>query len=221
MAAVKPAPRIAVLASGRGSNLQALIDAIAAGTLAAELVAVFSDRPLAPALTRARDAGIPACVREAGGYPSRAEFDDALFADVAAVEPDFVVCAGYLRLLGAHVVEPWLGRMINIHPSLLPAFKGLHTHRQALDAGVATHGASVHFVTPVLVGGWWLVLSLKIPANGTNSGLEPGVPGTNGPDIRQSGMPVWGNGMSAQGSTDSWNPYTRFDPFQSRSCGRP
>jgi len=153
VAAEKHAPRIAVLASGRGSNLQALIDAIAAGGLAAELVAVFSDRPQAPALARARDAGIRACVRDAGGYASRAEFDDALFADVAAVQPDFVVCAGYLRLLGAHVVGHWLGRMINIHPSLLPAFKGLRTHARALAEGVRDHGASVHFVTPDLDGG--------------------------------------------------------------------
>lgn len=147
------APRIAVLASGRGSNLQALIDAVADGRLAAELVGVFSDRAQAPALARARDAGLPAVARTPGDYPTRAAFDAALFDAVGGVRPDFVVCAGYLRLLGAHVVEPWQGRLVNIHPSLLPAFKGLRTHARALAEGARTHGASVHFVTPDLDGG--------------------------------------------------------------------
>ena len=162
VAAVKHAPRIAVLASGRGSNLQALIDAVATGTLAAELVGVFSDRPQALALARARDAGVFARARDAGGYASRLEFDDALFADVATVEPDFVVCAGYLRLLGAHVVEAWHGRMVNIHPSLLPAFKGLRTHARALAEGAREHGASVHFVTADLDGGP-LIAQARVP----------------------------------------------------------
>lgn len=153
MQALKRVPRIAVLASGRGSNLQALIDAIRDGRLEAELVGVFSDRPQASALARARDAGIPARARDAGGYASRSDFDSALFDDVAATEPDFIVCAGYLRLLGAHVVEPWQGRLINIHPSLLPAFKGLRTHARVLAEGAREHGASVHFVTPDLDGG--------------------------------------------------------------------
>lgn len=151
--ATKRAPRIAVLVSGRGSNLQALIDAVGDGRLDAEIVGVFSDRPQAPALDRARDAGIAAIVRDPGAYASRAEFDSALFDAIAASQPDFVVCAGYLRLLGTHVVEPWQGRMINIHPSLLPAFKGLRTHARALAEGVREHGASVHFVTADLDGG--------------------------------------------------------------------
>ena len=155
-------PRIAVLASGRGSNLQALIDAIATGTLAAELVGVFSDRPQALALALARDAGVFARARDPGGYASRADFDSALFADVAAAEPDIVVCAGYLRLLGAHVVEPWQGRVVNIHPSLLPAFKGLRTHARALAEGVREHGASVHFVTPDLDGGP-VIAQVRVP----------------------------------------------------------
>ena len=145
--------RIAVLASGRGSNLQAIIDAIADGTLDAELVGVFSDKPDAFALQRARDAGIHAEALRAKGFASRDAFDDAFFAKVDAVEPDLIVCAGYMRIIGAAAVEARPGRMINIHPSLLPLFKGLHTHQQALDAGVAEHGASVHFVTPDLDGG--------------------------------------------------------------------
>ena len=145
--------RIAVLASGRGSNLQALLDAIAEGTLAAEIVGVFSDRSKAVALQRAREAGIPARSLAPKSFPSRAEFDAALFAAVDEVRPDLIVCAGYMRLIDAAVVDARPGRIINIHPSLLPEFKGLLTHQQALDASAAEHGASVHFVTADLDGG--------------------------------------------------------------------
>lgn len=151
--AAKRVPRIAVLVSGRGSNLQSLIDAVGDGRLDAEIVGVFSDRAQALALDRARGARIIAVARDPGAYASREEFDSALFDEVAAVEPDFIVCAGYLRLLGTHVVEPWQGCMINVHPSLLPAFKGLRTHARALAEGVREHGASVHFVTADLDGG--------------------------------------------------------------------
>ena len=145
--------RIAVLASGRGSNLQALIDAIAAGRLDARLVGVFSDRADAVALQRAADAGIPALALAPRAFASRAAFDEQLFSRIDAVHPDLIVCAGYMRLIGDREVERHLGRMLNIHPSLLPAFKGLRTHAQALEARVAEHGASVHFVTPDLDGG--------------------------------------------------------------------
>lgn len=145
--------RIAVLASGRGTNLQALMSAIGAGRLNARIVGVFSDRASAGALALAREAAIAAVSVSPRGYDTRSAFDEALFRRVDDVQPDLIVCAGYMRLLSEHVVEARRGRMINIHPSLLPAFKGLHTHRQALDAGVATHGASVHFVTPELDGG--------------------------------------------------------------------
>ncbi|QDH69345.1 phosphoribosylglycinamide formyltransferase [Marilutibacter alkalisoli] len=145
--------RIAVLASGRGSNLQVLIDAIAAGRLNATIAGVFSDRPKAGALERARHASIPTTSLRPRDFDSRAAFDDALFSHVDTVQPDLIVCAGYMRLLSEHVVEARQGHMINIHPSLLPAFKGLHTHQQALAAGVREHGASVHFVTSELDGG--------------------------------------------------------------------
>lgn len=145
--------RLAVLASGRGSNLQAILDAIALGTLDATVVGVFSDRPRAAALQRARDAGAPAQALSPRDFASRAEFDHALFAAVDTVAPDLIVCAGYMRLIDAVAIAPRPGRIINIHPSLLPAFKGLHTHRQALAAGAAEHGASVHFVTADLDGG--------------------------------------------------------------------
>ena len=146
-------PRLAVLASGRGSNLQALLGAIASGQLRARVVGVLGDRPKAPALARARDAGIAAIGLRPRDFTSRAAFDAALFAEVEALQPDFIVCAGYMRLLGADVLAPWAGRIVNIHPSLLPAFKGLETHARAIAAGVAEHGASVHFVTADLDGG--------------------------------------------------------------------
>lgn len=145
--------RIAVLASGRGSNLQALLDAIAAGTLPARIVGVFSDKAQAPALQRACDADIPALALDPNAFDTRVAFDHALFERVDESEADIIVCAGYLRLIDAGVVGARRGRIVNIHPSLLPAFKGLRTHRQALAAGVAEHGASVHFVTRDLDGG--------------------------------------------------------------------
>ncbi|MBD7988653.1 phosphoribosylglycinamide formyltransferase [Luteimonas sp. Sa2BVA3] len=146
-------PRLAVLASGRGSNLQAILDAIDDGRLHAQVAGVFGDKPAAFALARARAAGIPARALRPRDFAGRDEFDAALFAEVASVRPDVVVCAGYMRLLGAAALAPWAGRIINIHPSLLPDFKGLDTHARALAAGVPEHGASVHFVTADLDGG--------------------------------------------------------------------
>ena len=159
----RPAPlRLAVLVSGRGSNLQAILDASARGALDAQVVGVFSDRTDAPALQRARDAGVAAQALSPRRFASRAEFDAALFAAVDATRPDLVVCAGYMRLIGAAAIAPRSGRIINIHPSLLPAFKGLHTHRQALQAGVAEHGASVHFVSADLDGGA-VISQVRVP----------------------------------------------------------
>ena len=143
--------RITALASGRGSNLQAVIDAIAAGMLNAEIVGVFSDKPDAAALQR-----VPEPLRwsrKPKAYASREAFDAALADAVAASEPDWVVCVGYMRILGEAFVERFRGRLLNIHPSLLPKYKGLHTHARALEAGDAEHGASVHFVTAELDAG--------------------------------------------------------------------
>ena len=145
--------RVAVLASGRGSNLQALIDARAAGRLDVELVAVFSDRAGAVALERARAAGIHAQSLAPKSFATRAAFDTALFAAVAAVQPQLIVCAGYMRIIDDTVVAAHAGRMINIQPSLLPRHRGLRTHEAVLAAGESLHGASVHFVTPELDGG--------------------------------------------------------------------
>ena len=145
--------RIAVLASGTGTNLQALIDAIAGGELRAEIVGVFSDRSKAFALERARAAGIAATVVPPKRFATREAHDDAFFAAVDGAQADLIVCAGYMRIIAAAQIERRPNRMINLHPSLLPAFKGLHTHQQALDAGAAEHGASVHVVTADLDDG--------------------------------------------------------------------
>lgn len=143
--------RIAVLASGRGSNLRALLDAIATGQLDAEVVGVFSDRPEAAALQL-----VPEALRwsaDAKAFPDRAAFDEELAAAVTARQPDWVVCAGYMRILGETFIEALHGRLLNIHPSLLPKYRGLRTHARALAAGEREHGASVHFVTPELDAG--------------------------------------------------------------------
>jgi len=153
-------PRLAVLVSGRGSNLQAVLDAIAGGELDAQIVGVFSDRPDAPALDR-----IPASLRwsaAARGFPDRAAFDTALAEAIEASAPDWIFCAGYMRILGEAFVRRFDGRLLNVHPSLLPRYKGLHTHARALEAGDAEHGASVHFVVPELDAGA-VVAQVRIP----------------------------------------------------------
>ena len=145
--------RITVLASGRGSNLQALIDAIASGRIDAEIVGVASDRPDAMALQRARSAGIAVIAVDPRAHTTRLAFDADLFERVDALGADLIICAGYMRLISEAAVQARRGRLVNIHPSLLPAFKGLRTHAQALAAGAGEHGASVHYVTPDLDGG--------------------------------------------------------------------
>ena len=145
--------RIAVLASGRGSNLQALIDAIGAGQLDATIAGVFSDKADALALQRARRAQIPALAVNPGDFRNRLGFDEHMFSAVDAVQPDVIVFAGYMRLVSQREVDARAGCVLNIHPSLLPAFKGLRTHDQALAAGVSEHGASVHVVSADLDAG--------------------------------------------------------------------
>lgn len=145
--------RIAVLASGRGSNLAALVGAREAGMLPVTIAGVFSDKAGAGALAVARAAGIPAAAIPPRDHADRLAFDRALFAAVESVQPSLIVCAGYMRIIDAAVVGRFPGRMINIHPSLLPAHPGLRTHERALRAGDRVHGASVHFVTAELDGG--------------------------------------------------------------------
>ena len=145
--------RIAVLASGRGSNLAALLAARDRGELPVEFVLVASDKADAGALTLAGAAGVPTLALSPSDYADRASFDHALFERVAGTKPDLLVLAGFMRIIDGAALTPWAGRMINIHPSLLPKYRGLHTHRRALAAGDTEHGASVHFVTAELDGG--------------------------------------------------------------------
>jgi phosphoribosylglycinamide formyltransferase-1 len=143
-------PRITVLASGRGSNLAALLDAERAARLGGTVCAVLCNRADATALDIAAAHGIATRVVEHGAYADRDAFDDALAAAIAAGEPDLVVLAGFMRVLGPVFVSRYAGRLLNIHPSLLPAYPGLHTHRRALADGVRIHGCTVHFVTAAL-----------------------------------------------------------------------
>ena len=154
--------KIVVLVSGQGSNLQALIDACRQGGLHASIAAVFSNKAGAYGLERARDAGIPARSLDARDFADRAAFDAALAEQIDAFAPDLIVLAGYMRILSAEFVRHYAGRMLNIHPSLLPKYPGLHTHRLALANGDAEHGTSVHFVTEELDGGP-VILQARVP----------------------------------------------------------
>jgi phosphoribosylglycinamide formyltransferase-1 len=142
-----------VLASGRGSNLAALLDARERGELPVEFVLVGSDKAAAGALRLAEAANIRTLALDPRSYPDRRAFDLELFAHITASGAEWLVLAGFMRILDGEALRPWVGRIINIHPSLLPKYRGLHTHRRALEAGDAEHGASVHFVTAELDGG--------------------------------------------------------------------
>lgn len=144
---------IVVLISGSGSNLQAIIDAVKAKSIDGSIKKVISNKPDAYGLIRAFKAGIPDECIDHRKFDSREDFDQALKQSIDKVNPDIVVLAGFMRILTDDFVTHYLGRMINIHPSLLPKFKGLHTHKRAIEAGEKEHGASVHFVTPALDDG--------------------------------------------------------------------
>jgi phosphoribosylglycinamide formyltransferase-1 len=138
--------RIAVLASGRGSNFQAVIDAVATGYVPAVCAALITDNPRAYAIERARLAGIPVTVVDYQSYPSRDAYEAALLDAMRECRADLFVLAGYMRILGSVIVHAFSGRMMNIHPALLPAFPGLHAQRQAIAYGVKVSGCTVHLV---------------------------------------------------------------------------
>lgn len=153
---------IVVLISGNGSNLQAIIDACKQKKINGTLRAVFSNKADAFGLERARQAGVPAHALEATQFASREAFDRELMQEIDAYAPDVVVLAGYMRILSPAFVAHYRGRLLNIHPSLLPKYPGLHTHRQALANGDEEHGTSVHFVTDELDGGP-VILQARVP----------------------------------------------------------
>ncbi len=153
---------IVVLISGRGSNLQSIIDSVAAGDLPVEIRAVISNRPGVQGLQRASQAGIFTRVVDHSHYPDRAAFDKALQVAIDAYQPELVVLAGFMRILTPAFVHHYQGRMINIHPSLLPEFPGLNTHQRVLEAGRAVTGATIHFVTEEMDGGP-AILQARVP----------------------------------------------------------
>ena len=154
--------KVTVLISGNGSNLQALIDARKSGRLNIEIVRVISNRPAAMGLHRAARAKIPCVTLDHQQFPDRAEFDLALANLISSDQPDLVILAGFMRIIGASVLDQFTGRIINLHPSLLPLYRGTNTYQRALDAGDAEHGASIHFVTEELDGGP-VISQLHIP----------------------------------------------------------
>ena len=148
-----PRTRVVVLISGSGSNLQAIIDGMQSTELPIDIAAVISNRPAVFGLERAEKAGIPALVLDHKLFDDRESFDQKLAQLIDSYQPDLVVLAGFMRILTTTFTRHYAGRMLNIHPSLLPKYQGLHTHQRVLDAGEAEHGVTVHFVTEELDGG--------------------------------------------------------------------
>jgi len=163
--------RVVVLISGSGSNLQALIDGVATGDLPIEIAAVISNRPDVFGLTRAAQAGIPTSVLDHKGFASREDFDQELMRTIDAYKPGLIVLAGFMRILTAEFTQHYLGRMLNIHPSLLPKYQGLHTHQRAIDANESQHGVTVHFVTAELDGGPAIVQAVVPVLENDDAGL--------------------------------------------------
>jgi len=153
---------LVILISGRGSNLKAILDAIRHGELPAVVTAVISDKTLAPGLEYARQEKIDTLALDAADYPDRDGYDRALQGLIDRFEPGLVVLAGFMRILTPAFVHHYQGRLINIHPSLLPELRGLNTHQRAIDQGLREHGASVHFVTEELDGGP-VIVQVRVP----------------------------------------------------------
>ncbi len=154
--------RLTVLISGRGSNLQAILDQAASGELPAEVVAVISNQPGVYGLERARQAGVPALELDHRNFADRPAFEAALIEQMDRYQPDLVILAGFMRVLTTDFTEHYRGRLLNIHPSLLPKFRGLHTHERAIAAGETEHGATIHFVTAELDGGP-VIVQARVP----------------------------------------------------------
>ena len=153
---------MAILISGSGTNLQAFIDAVANGSLDVEIAVVLSNRADAYGLERARDASIPTECVQNDNYPDRAAFDEAMASALQRHKPDLLILAGFMRILGSMFVKRFEGRILNIHPALLPNYPGLNTHQRAIDAGDKWHGSTVHFVTEALDAGP-MILQGRVP----------------------------------------------------------
>jgi len=154
--------KIVVLISGNGSNLQVIIDGCKANNIAGEVVAVVSNKAEVYGVERAAKENIPCQVVDHKAFASRVEYDQALMAVIDQYAPDLIILAGFMRILTPELVQHYQGKMLNIHPSLLPKYQGLNTHQRAIDAGDSEHGVSVHFVTEELDGGP-VVLQAKVP----------------------------------------------------------
>lgn len=165
--------RVGILISGRGTNMVSLAEAARAPDYPAEIVLVVSNRPNAPGIERAKALGLKTAVIDHKAFPSREAFDEAVEAALLAERVELVCQAGFMRIQSAPFATRWLGKQLNIHPSLLPLFKGLHPHQQALDAGVRISGCTVHFVTPELDAGP-IVAQAAVPvlAGDTGTALE-------------------------------------------------
>ena len=163
--------RTAILVSGSGTNLQAFIDAVAAGSLDLDLCVVFSNNPNAFGLERAEKAGIPTACIQHGDFPDRESFDRAVIAELDRSNPELLILAGFMRILSPAFVSHYEGKVLNIHPALLPKYPGLNTHQRALDAGDEWHGSTVHFVTEELDGGP-RILQGRLPVDPEESAEE-------------------------------------------------
>ena len=163
--------RTAILVSGSGTNLQAFIDAVAAGSLDLDLCVVFSNNPNAFGLERAEKAGIPTACIQHGDFPDRESFDRAVIAELDRWNPELLILAGFMRILSPAFVSHYEGKILNIHPALLPKYPGLNTHQRVLDAGDEWHGSTVHFVTEELDGGP-RILQGRLPVDPEESAEE-------------------------------------------------
>lgn len=161
-------PRVVILISGRGSNMVSIINAVNDGSLPIKIVAVISNRPDAAGIDFAQQAGIDTAIIDHKIFATREDFDAAMAIKIDSYQPDLVVLAGFMRILTTEFVEHYANKLINIHPALLPKFKGMDTHQQAIDAGETEHGASVHFVTAELDAGP-VILQAKVPVLSTDT----------------------------------------------------
>ncbi len=161
-------PRVVILISGRGSNMISIVNAVNDGSLPVKIAAVISNRPDAAGIEFAQQAGIDTAIIDHKSFASREDFDQAMASRIDNYSPDLVILAGFMRILTTEFVEHYANKLINIHPALLPKFKGMDTHQRAIDAGETEHGASVHFVTAELDAGP-VILQATVPVLSTDT----------------------------------------------------